>query len=185
MKQLIDEIHEKIKTLRTQREITLKELSQLTGLSSGYLSMVERGTTTLTIISLKKIADAFEVEISYFFDKQVSTTKYYVNKSAQKKFRIEDSETAYIRLSGSFQNRSLEPLIVTLQPNQQKDFDDSHAGEEFYYVLKGKVRFKVDYEEFDVSEGESIHFPSYIPHDYENPLAEEAILLCVLTPILF
>ena len=182
---MIEEIHEKIKTLRTQREMTLKELSQKTGLSSSFLSLVERGASTLTIISLKKIADAFGVEISYFFDKQVSTTKYYVDRSGQKKFRIEDSETAYIRLSGSFQNRALEPLIVTLQPNQQKDFDDSHAGEEFYYVLKGKVRFKVDKEEFDVSEGESIHFPSFIPHDYENLLSEEAVLICVLTPILF
>lgn len=108
-----------------------------------------------------------------------------MKKSEQKNFRIEGSETSYIRLSGNFSHRTLEPLVVVLQPNQQKDYDYSHAGEEFYYVLKGLVRFKVDGEEFDVTEGESIHFPSQIPHDYENPLEEESILLCVLTPILF
>ncbi|WHY95419.1 helix-turn-helix domain-containing protein [Peribacillus simplex] len=181
----MDEVHEKIKNLRMDSKLTLKELSEKTELSSSFLSMIERGSSSLTITSLKKIADAFEVDISYFFDKPINNTKFYVKKSEQKKFRIEGSETSYIRLSGNFSNRTLEPLVVVLQPNQQKDYDYSHAGEEFYYVLKGLVRFKVDGEEFDVTEGESIHFPSQIPHDYENPLEEESILLCVLTPILF
>ncbi|MEK4030012.1 XRE family transcriptional regulator [Pseudobacillus sp. FSL P4-0506] len=181
----MDHIHEEIKRLRLDRKLTLKELSEKTNLSTGFLSMIERGSSSLTITSLKKIADAFEVDISYFFDKPINHTKFYVKKSDQKKFRIEGSETAYVRLSGNFSSRALEPLVVALQPKQQKDYDYSHAGEEFYYVLKGLVRFNVDGEEFDVAEGESIHFPSQIPHDYENPLEEESILLCVLTPILF
>lgn len=62
----MDEVHEKIKNLRMDSKLTLKELSEKTELSSSFLSMIERGSSSLTITSLKKIADAFEVDISYF-----------------------------------------------------------------------------------------------------------------------
>lgn len=181
----MDNIHEKIRELRKERKLTLKELSDLTGLSGGFLSLLERGSTSLAITSLKKIADAFGVDITYFFDTPEINRKFHISKSEQKKFWIETTDNAFVKLSGQFTNRSLESLIVVLKPNQQKEYDDSHPGEEFYYVLKGMVRFTVDGEQFDVHEGESIHFPSKLPHDYENPLDEQSVLLCVMTQLLF
>jgi len=181
----MEEVYEKIKSLRVENNWTLKELSEKTELSSGFLSMIERGSSSLTITSLKKIADAFGVDISFFFEKPVSNKNFHLSISDQKKFQIEDSQTSYIRLNGNFPNRAIEPLVVILKPHQQKDEDFVHRGEEFYYILKGAVRFIVDREEYFVSEKESIHFPSHIPHDYENPLSEESIMLCVLTPPIF
>lgn len=181
----MDDIHEKIRELRKERNLTLKELSDMTGLSGGFLSLLERGSSSLAITSLKKIADAFNVDITYFFDTPQANKKFHISKSEQKKFWIDSTNNAFIKLSGQFSNRTLESLVVVLEPNQQKEYDDSHAGEEFYYVIKGMVRFTVDGEEFDVKEGESIHFPSKLPHDYENPEDSESTLLCVMTQLIF
>ncbi|WP_197249584.1 helix-turn-helix domain-containing protein [Cytobacillus firmus] len=64
----MDEIYKKIKDLRLQNGYTLKELSERTDLSISFLSQVERGTTSLAITSLKKIANVLNVKISEFFE---------------------------------------------------------------------------------------------------------------------
>ena len=54
----MEEIAKRFKKLRNQQNLTLKEISDKTGLSISFLSQVERGTSSLAITSLKKIADA-------------------------------------------------------------------------------------------------------------------------------
>lgn len=178
------EIHKKIRELRLQKGLTLKQLSEKTNLTIGFLSQVERGTSSLAITSLKKIADSLGVEISYFFNPAI-TAHYAVKKENQKTFTVEGNATKYIRLSGNFHNRNLECMLVTLQPFQKDDQTFSHMGEEFYYVLKGEVIFKIDNNEYHLMAGESIHFPSEKTHQWENPTGEETVLISVLTPILF
>ncbi|MFM1655673.1 helix-turn-helix domain-containing protein [Brevibacillus sp. B_LB10_24] len=180
----MEEIHKKIKDLRIQNGLTLKDLSERTNLSVSFLSQIERGASSVAITSLKKIADSFGVSMSSFFEEQAQSN-YHVKTEQQKAFRVENSATSFVRLGGDFPKRSLEPLIVTLAPNQRREQTFSHPGEEFYYVLSGAVLFEVDGAEYFVRQGDSIHFPSHLPHEYENPLSEESTLLCVLTPVIF
>lgn len=62
----MDDISKKIRGLRIQKGLTLKELSEKTDLSVSFLSQVERGASSLAITSLKKIADALGVKMTYF-----------------------------------------------------------------------------------------------------------------------
>ncbi|MBB2480718.1 helix-turn-helix transcriptional regulator [Bacillus sp. APMAM] len=178
------EIHTKIRELRQQQGLTLKELSENTNLSVGFLSQVERGTSSLAITSLKKIADSLGVEMSYFFQ-QESSSNYTVTLENQKSFEVEGNATKYVKLSGSFPGRNLESMLVTLRPFQKDTQLYSHPGEEFHYVVKGQLIIRVDNQEYILNPGESIHFPSEKEHQWENPLNEETVLLSVLTPVLF
>lgn len=63
---VLEEIHNRIKSLRIERNLTLKELSDQTGLSLSFISQIERGTSSLSISSLKKISDALGIHINYF-----------------------------------------------------------------------------------------------------------------------
>lgn len=65
----MEEINKKIKELRIQKGLTLKDLSERTELSISFLSQVERGTTSLAITSLKKIADALNTKMAEFLKK--------------------------------------------------------------------------------------------------------------------
>jgi transcriptional regulator with XRE-family HTH domain len=180
----MDEIFKKIRDLRKKHNMRLKDLSKKTGLSVSFLSQIERGSTSLAIISLKKIADALDVPITEFFEDE-SRQDFMVKAEDQKTFRIEGSTTQYARLGGNFNGRSLEPLLVTLAPGMVQDPVFNHPGEEFYYVLEGAVIISVDGKEHLVKVGDSIHFPSHLPHFWQNPLDHTSKILCVLTPVIF
>ncbi|WP_417898787.1 XRE family transcriptional regulator [Bacillus haimaensis] len=180
----MEDIYQKIKELRIKNNITLKQLSEKTDLSVSFLSQIERGTSSLAINSLKKIADAFDVNITYFFEGP-KNEKYVTKKQDQVPYQIKGLESKYVRLNGEFPARSLAPFLIHLAPNQKRTQTFHHPGEEFYYVLKGAVVFTVDNQDLFIKEGDSIHFPSELPHYGENPLEEETILLCVITPVIF
>ncbi|ASN05257.1 helix-turn-helix domain-containing protein [Virgibacillus necropolis] len=180
----MDGIYQKIKRLRVEQGFTLKNLSEKTELSVSFLSQIERGSSSLAITSLKKIADAFDVPITFFFNSETNHN-YMLQAEDRKPFQLEGSSTTYTRLNGEFGGRSLEPLLVKLVPKQIRNQTSNHPGEEFYYVLKGAVLFTVNGKEYFVREGGSIHYPSEVPHSWENPLDEETLILSVLTPVIF
>lgn len=61
-------IGSKLKALRTSKKYTLKQLSEESGLSIGFLSQIERGMSSIAIDSLSKIADILGVSSSFFED---------------------------------------------------------------------------------------------------------------------
>jgi len=180
----MDEISDKIRSLRKENNLTLKELSEKTGLSISFLSQVENGTSSLAITSLKKIADALNVSINTFFG-SFQSHNFLIKSEDQCKFKIEGSNTEYMLLSGEFSERSLEALIVYIQPEETHGHQFNHPGEEFVYVLEGAITVNIDGKEYLTKAGDSIHYPSKLPHFWVNPLKQKTKILTVLTPVIF
>lgn len=180
----MDEISDKIRSLRKNNNLTLKELSEKTGLSISFLSQVENGTSSLAITSLKKIADALNVPINIFFG-DCQNHNFLMKSEEQSKFKIEGSNTEYILLSGEFAERFLEALIVYIQPEEIHGHQFNHPGEEFVYVLEGAIIVNIDNKDYLAKAGDSIHYPSKLPHYWVNPLKEQSKILTVLTPVIF
>lgn len=181
---MINEIATKINTLRKSKGMTLKDLSLTSGLSIGFLSQIENGGSSLAITSLKKIADALQVPITYFFETE-ENYNYHVPIDAQKTFRMEGSTLEYTRLSGDFPDSQIEPLMVEIPPQSDLGQKYTHLGEEFIYVLKGTLIVVLDRDEYHVKEGESIHYPSTIEHFWSNRSDEPVKVLSITTQKLF
>lgn len=60
----------KIKKQRLYHKMTLKQLSDATGLSIGYLSQVERGLGTLSLSALENLSNILHIEMSSFFEQE-------------------------------------------------------------------------------------------------------------------
>lgn len=179
-----EKISKKIREYRKAQGITLKELSELTQLSVSFLSQVERGVSSMTITSLKRIADALNVQMKDIIDVDDKTT--FVNrKDNQRLLSIEKSYINYLRLSGKFDDRQLESVLLTMAPKYYEQEIDSHKGEEFYYVMSGIATFVIDDVEYVIEEGEVMHFPSILPHKTINKEDRNLVMLCVSTPIIF
>ena len=178
------EVSTKIRELRIEKDLTLKEISEKTGLSVSFLSQVERASSSIAITSLKKIADALEVPITSFFE-DFSNENFQVKKEEQKPFKLEGSSVTYTRLGGEFSGRSIEPMLVTFPPGPTPEKTFSHPGEEFYYLLEGELIFEVDGKEYVLKPSDSIHFPSTLSHSVKNPLEVDAKVLSVVTPVIF
>ncbi len=181
---MIEEISNKIRSLRKEQSMTLKELSEKTGLSVSFLSQVENNTSSLAITSLKKIADALGKDMSYFF-KSPEIKSYHVKYEEQEPFIMEASKAEFVKLSGSFPNKNMEALIVTIPAQEQHGDYFSHPGEEFIYVLDGTLEIILDGVTYTVKQGDSIHYPSTISHVWRNPLKHVLKFLVVITPKLF
>ncbi|MGV8982028.1 helix-turn-helix domain-containing protein [Clostridium sp.] len=181
---MIAEISEKIRNLRKEKDLTLKDLSMKTGLSVSFLSQVENGYSSLAITSLKKIAEALNVTMNYFFNTP-EIHNFLVKSEEEKVFKIEGSNSEFIRISGNFPGRKIESIIVILPPNEMHGSNSNHPGEEFVYVLEGALIVNLAGTDYLVKAGDSIQYPSTTDHSWLNPLDQNTKLLSVVTPLIF
>lgn len=181
---MIDEISAKIRNLRKEKDLTLKDLSEKTGLSVSFLSQIENGSSSLAITSLKKIAEALNVAIEYFF-KTPEIHNFLVKSDEEKPFKIEGSNSQFVRISGDFPGRKIESMLIIIPPEQMHGTKFNHPGEEFVYVLEGALIVNLAGTDYLVKAGDSIQYPSTTDHSWINPLNQETKLLSVVTPLIF
>ena len=178
------EIGEKINELRSSQNMTLKDLSEKTELSVSFLSQAERGLTSIAINTLKKIADALNVELNHFFTPPRSHRPAIMRSYEQEVFRIDESKYIYFDLGSEISNRQLDPMIVTILPSQNlEEFTPyEHEGEEFVYVLEGVFTLLLEDKQYELYPGDSIHMSSKVPHNWANLTGKLVKILSVTTP---
>lgn len=174
----------KIKKLRAEKGITLKELSEKSELSIGFLSQLERGLTTIAVDSLEKLAQVLEVHLTYFFDYPHKRKDMVLRSYEQEILDIEEGGFIKYSLSTNLEDKQLDPRLVEILP-QKKDeeiISYKHEGEEFVYVLEGILTIYIDGEMHEVYPGDSVHMNSNITHNWANYTNKKVKLLAVNTP---
>lgn len=187
VKKMDKEIGCRIKAGRLAKKMTLKELSNKTGLSISFLSMVERGRTSVAIVSLKKIADALSLDVTDFFlkdSKEDSSSSYVIKHGFSPRIRSINGNYIYYSIGSNNPNFSLDPMLITLLPGQHKEdiVMLKHHGEEFTYILEGVVTFFINNQEFTLYPGDSYHGLGDFPHNFVNLSNNNARVLYILTP---
>lgn len=177
----MEEIGSKIKRTREEHGLTLREVSEMTGLSVGFLSQVERNIADASVSSLKKIATAFNIKMKDFFETTERNTNL-VRKNERNKIFIGNSKAVYELLAPNVVNRSMEPIYKTLKPGVSSGFVDGHVGEEFLLMLQGKLQVQVGSEISVVEAGDSLYFNANLAHCYKNIGDEDVICVWVVTP---
>lgn len=158
-----------LKMLRKKRKLTLKQLSEETGLSISFLSQVERGKSNMTLETLRKVADVLDVNPGVFFEEEQAGT-------APMK---PDARFHYKDLSHGVEEAALSPLLVTLHPDETDWNPFSHSGFEFLFVLEGTLTVEIDGERFSLSEQESVLFDARKTHYWANHTDRVARFLVV------
>lgn len=164
-----------LKKLRKSREMTLKELSAESGLSISFLSQVERGLRTLTFTSLKKISEALDVNVNFFFDDKRENP---VDTGAL------NGNFSYEDLSGDIENPSFTPALVELKAGEIQHSPYTHRGQEFIYVLSGTLQVIIQGKLQVLGAGESIHIDSKVEHEWYNDTEEPAKILLVSSTVI-
>lgn len=178
-------IGSKIKELRTSKKMTLKDLSEKTKLSTGFLSQLERGLTSIATDSLLNIADALEVELSYFLLPTTRRRERYIQKSYEKEiYKIDNSSYINYILSNNHEDKVMLPRLIEILPSMTDEnlSTYNHDGEEFIYVLEGVVTIFINDEKHCLYPGDSAHFKSNIQHNYGNYTNKMCKILQVSVP---
>ena len=133
-----EQIGAKIRNLRNQNGLTQEELADRTELTKGFISQMERGLTAPSVSTLLDIVECLGTNLSDFFHEENELQIVYPKEDY---FEKEDEHKNSITwLIATAQSRSMEPILVQLQPGQSMPEDKPHEGEEFGYVLDGEIR---------------------------------------------
>jgi transcriptional regulator with XRE-family HTH domain len=185
----IGQIGPMIRRLRQEQGLSLRDLSSRTGLSTGFLSLAERGQSSLALTSLHIVASALGTEMSEFLpsvgNNEVHPLPHVSRAGERPDLAIAAAQRTYKLLSGRTPGRVFEPLLVTVYPSETIEEPYAHEGEEFAFVLSGEVRFLIAGTEYRLGPGDSIHFSSTIAHAIHNDTTEPVEAVWVLTPRLF
>lgn len=179
----------RLKEIRQSRKLTLEKLAQMTGLSKGYLSQIENSDQPPPIYTLSRISTALGIDISELFAGTSDAVPYQqvtVGRRDEHKL-LNRAGTPYGYTYGDLapnkKGKNMEPFIVTVGFDKkidiQKDFQ--HEGEEFIYVLEGKLEFFYEGKSCCILEaGDHVYFDADKPHSGRSVGEQEAKLLIVI-----
>jgi DNA-binding transcriptional MerR regulator/quercetin dioxygenase-like cupin family protein len=173
----------RIRRLRLERGMSLREASRRSGVSVSFLSAVERGTTGASVATLQRLTRAYGITMLDLFDPSPGIGRRV--RPAQRP--VLELEGAGVRIEQlAVVLTSLEPQLFVLAPGSSSEGRYSHAGEEFVFVLEGDVTFWVGARErYRLRAGDSLSFPSTMPHRWRNDARGETRLLWINTPPTF
>ncbi len=173
----------RVKDLRNRQRLTLKELAKKTGLTTSFLSQLERDLTSPSVSSLEKIAEALNTKVGYFFEREEGKELIFVKKGMVKK--VIDEEISCETLASGVLNIKMQPQVFTIGIGAELTEELMRAeGEKFVMLLKGKVELLCNSEKLTLGEGDSVYCAyTQNPRRLINIGETEAkFLLIVFTP---
>jgi transcriptional regulator with XRE-family HTH domain len=180
----IDPLGPRIKALREGMALSLRDLAERSGVSAPMLSQVERGETSPTLQVASKIAAGLELRLSQLLrldeDGAVSVVrKTERRKGGQRGHRYEILTPPLPGQRAELSRHSLAPGAVTGGPGDPPMHEP--GSRETAVVESGAVALVCDGQRHELSAGDCVTFDADLPHHFENPTTDEAVLLAVVS----
>ncbi len=172
----------RLKQLRVKQNLTLEELASRSELTKGFLSQVERDLTSPSISTLEDILEALGTTLADFFkeskDEQIvfKENDYFVDEQ-------EDYKISWIVPNA--QKNKMEPILLEIQPQSQSKEIVPHDGEEFGYILSGRVTLVFGKRSIILKKGETFYIKGDENHYIKNDGTSTAKIIWVTTPPIF
>lgn len=184
-------VGEKIQSLRESRHLSREELAQRSGLAIEQVERIENNVDLPSLAPLIKIARVLGVRLGTFLDDQdekgptvcrhaeAGDTISFSNNAIQSRKHM-----AYHSLAKAKADRHMDPFLIDVDATEDMDFVlSSHEGEEFIYVLQGRMEICYGKHTYLLDEGDSIYYDSIVPHHVHGYQGQAArILAVVYTP---
>ena len=170
----------RMRSLREERAISLRELARRSGLSANALSMIERGLTSPSLSTLAKLASALQVPITTLF-REEKVRHDIVFTRAEDRQQEPFFHGLWEGLGGDSFSGRMEAFLLTLESSGSSGSDGIlHTGHEFVYCLKGAIEYQVGQQTFIMHPGDSLLFAAQMVHRWKNVSSEEAKAVIVL-----
>jgi transcriptional regulator with XRE-family HTH domain len=168
-----------IRVFRNNQELSLRDLSELSGLSVNAISKIERGENSPTVASLHQLASALGVPITDFFRQEIH--QYAVFVKAGDSIQLKSNGITIESLGRGLPKQQLEPFIMIVAPNSDNCSEPIfHPGEEFVHCLEGSLEYLIGDECFVLEPGDRLLFKASQPHCWRNLGPEPAKVILVL-----
>jgi quercetin dioxygenase-like cupin family protein len=171
-----DTVGGKIRSNRIEKALSLEQIANETGFAVAHLKGIEEGSITPSVGDLLHIARALQIDSGSLIKEQDLSLKDRVTA-----YKMRTENYAYETLTPGGERKYLKAFRVTIEAGQDhKGVGYQHEGEEFNYVLKGKVQVTVGEHQNILKAGDSLHFNSAIKHQLKNISHETAEMIVVI-----
>jgi len=168
----------RLHSIREQRGLSMRALSERCGLSTNAISMIEHGENSPTVSTLQRLANALSVNIADFFQKETKQTMVLVKKDQG--LRSQSNGVLMESLGIGLFNQRLEPFRMSIQPGAGNIDDQiSHSGQEFVHCLDGEIEYSIGDRTVLLEQGDSILFDATQHHGYLNRSDSLSVVLIV------
>ena len=177
-----------LRGLRMRNNWTLKEMSDQSGIPISTLSKVEQDRLTLTYDKLLQLSQRLNIRMSELFaeDDGKNGAQVTARRSVgglDQAVRVNTGKYDYFYLCTELRRKRMVPMITHIRAKSVEEFGEllHHSGEEFIYVLKGRVNVHTEfYDPIELKEGEFAYIDSNMGHAYvTGKNCDEAIVLAV------
>lgn len=172
-----------IKMFRKTKGLTLQDLEDLTGLSKGYLSKIERSKKAPPYSTLDKLARALGVQVNLLTSEKVQKLddpriEFIKNGEGQlEQTTSRGKGYSYMALATGIVGKNMKPYII--EPAFEEPCIFQHEGEEFLFVLEGTHELIYDKKKYIMEEGDCVYYDANVPHTGRSIGNKRAKLLAI------
>jgi transcriptional regulator with XRE-family HTH domain len=167
MNEEIKQIAQRMRGLRDVLEIRVEDIAEKCGITPEEYLKLESGTVDISVSILHIISQAYGVELTtLMFGGEPRMNAYFVTRKGRGVSVERTKAYKYQSLAAGFSKRQADPFMVTVHPKPENEpiFLNSHEGQEYNYVVEGKMLIQINGKDIVLEEGDSVYFNSELPH---------------------
>jgi DNA-binding transcriptional MerR regulator len=175
----------RLRTLRKERGLTLEGVAASSGLSTSFLSALERGKSNTTVATLRRLVSLYGTTLDALM-RTGGRARVGRVTHAGKRQRISERFSGVIVEQLTNGPAEMEAQLFSIEPGGGSQGAYAHEGEEFIYVLEGELRLRLGaHEHYRLVPGDCAYYPSTLEHEWWNSSDAVARLVWVNTPPTF
>jgi transcriptional regulator with XRE-family HTH domain len=158
------QLGERLLEIRTGRRLSLAAVADATGISTSFLSLLEKGRTDVSLGRLLPLLQFYGLSAAEVLSLEESQDDMVV-RAGEAPFLMSLGEGMDLFLAAPDRRRSFVPMIAVWQPGTRMQDWSAHEGDEFLYLLEGQLC--IEFRGADtvvLKRGDAIFFSSRRPH---------------------
>lgn len=179
---LLQEQADRLRGLRDSLDLSLEDVAKDMNVGIEDLERYESGTVEIPISFLNDMANAYKVDLTELISGRPAHLQMYsITRKGQGLSVQRRKDYDYWSLAARFDDRRMEPVLVRVPPKEKKDLSfNHHNGQEFIYMIEGRLEIWLDDKHFILEPGDSIILNSQIPHALRGLDDKPAMFLDVI-----
>lgn len=175
------ELGPRIRKTRRRLGLTLQQLADQTGYTRSLISKIETGKTVPPVATLMKLAAALGVSAATFLEDDAEPTTVFTPAARSARDLVKsDMGYRFQMLASKRNDKLMQPILFEAERGKLAPQPLMHAGEEFVYVLEGRMNYRVGEVTHELGPGDSLYFDAEQPHGLE-PVTKKVRFVAIFT----
>lgn len=154
-----------LRKIRVNQNRTIQAIADSCNLSKSMISKIETNKVVPSVSTLVKLAKALGTNVSALLEENGDPTSVMVPAGqAEESLTRTDRGYHMYPFAPEYKNKQMQPFLFVARKGEVKTHHLTHEGEEFIFVIEGKMKFQVGNTEYVLQKGDSLYFNALEPH---------------------